>query len=80
MTNPCKAKHPANAFFNEESEVLANVFETLVTTNAHGNLVPHLCERWEAFQQGSVFQFVIRKDIHLHDAKIITAEHVKESF
>ncbi len=80
MTNPCKAKHPANAFFTEESEVLANVFETLVTTNAHGNLVPHLCERWEAFQQGAVFQFVIRNDIHLHDGRLLTAEHVKESF
>jgi ABC-type transport system substrate-binding protein/serine/threonine protein kinase len=80
MTNPCKARHPANAFFTEESEVLANVFETLVTTNPHGNLIPHLCERWEAFQQGAVFQFVIRNNIHLHDGRLLTAEHVKESF
>lgn len=80
MTNPCKARHPANAFFTEESEALANVYETLVTTNAHGNLVPHLCERWEAFQQGAVFQFVIRNNIHLHDGRLLTAGHVKESF
>jgi ABC-type transport system substrate-binding protein len=79
VTNPCKARHPANAFFNEETETLANVYETLVTTNAHGNLIPHLCERWESFQQGAVFQFVIRSDVHLHDGRTLTANDVKES-
>ena len=80
VTNPCKARHPANAFFNEETETLSNVYETLVTTNAHGNLIPHLCERWEALENGAVFQFTIRSDVRLHNGKKLTAQDVKESF
>ncbi len=80
VANPCKARHPANAFFNEETETLANVYETLVTTNAHGNLIPLLCERWETLKQGSIFQFVVRNDVRLHDGRKLSAKDVKESF
>lgn len=79
MTTPCQARHPASAFFNDESETLANVFETLVTINAQGNLIPHLCERWEALHEGASFQFVLRRDVRLHDGRKLTAVDVKES-
>lgn len=80
LTNPCKARHPVTAFFNEETEILTNIFETLVNSNAQGNLVPHLCERWEALEHGAVFQFVLRKDLRLHDGRNLTAADVKKSF
>jgi ABC-type transport system substrate-binding protein/serine/threonine protein kinase len=75
----CEAVHPANTFSNEEAEVLANIFETLVTTDEQGNLLPHLCERWETLNDGALFLFVLRKEIRLHDGKRLTAQEVKLS-
>jgi len=80
LANPCEVQLPANVFTNEEAEVLANVFETLVTTDAQGNLVPHLCERWETLNEGAMFLFVLRKDIRLHDGRRMMAPEVKASF
>ncbi len=74
-----EAIHPANTFNNEEAEVLSNIYETLVTTDEQGNLLPHLCERWETLNEGSLFLFVLRKDIKLHDGRWLTAQEVKAS-
>ena len=46
MTNPVAAAEPASAHIVEETEVLSTVFETLLTTDADGQLVPALCEEW----------------------------------
>ena len=40
MANPIAATEPGVYQTTEEHEVLANVFETLVTTDAQGNLAP----------------------------------------
>ncbi|PWT87900.1 MAG: hypothetical protein C5B54_11555, partial [Acidobacteria bacterium] len=79
LTNPCPARHPVHIAFNEEAEVLASIFEPLVSTDKRGNLVPHLCERWESLQKGDLFRFVIRKNIRFHDGKIVTANEIKTS-
>ncbi|MCI0605620.1 hypothetical protein L0156_21755, partial [bacterium] len=79
LSSKCDAVLPANTFSNEEAEVLANVFETLVTTDEQGNWLPNLCERWETLNEGSLFLFVLRKDIRLHDGRPLTAQEVKRS-
>lgn len=80
MTNPCSARHPTSAGFNEEVEILSNIFETLVVSDEQGNLIPHLCERWETLNEGGLFLFVLRKDIKFHDGSRLTAETVQHSF
>lgn len=80
LTNPCAARHPVDIAFNEESEILTNVFETIVSTDIKGNLIPHLCERWESLNEGALFLFVLRKNIRFHDGKVLTANEIKSSF
>ena len=43
MPSPMAATEPAIYDTTEEHEVLANVFETLVTVDSQGNLAPKLC-------------------------------------
>ena len=74
LPNPCHAKHPAHAGFNEEVEVLANVFETIVSTDANGNLIPFLCERWETLQDGRQFLFTLRKELRLPDGRRLACQ------
>ena len=45
LANPVASADPAAARTIEEQEVLSTVFETLVTTDPQGNLVPLLCAR-----------------------------------
>ena len=47
MANPIVAVEPVAGTVNEEVEIGATVFETLLATDPNGHLVPWLCEKWE---------------------------------
>jgi peptide/nickel transport system substrate-binding protein len=72
--------HPSLVEFNEEAEVLGNVFETIVSADDRGNLIPNLCERWETLEEGARFLFVLRKDLRLSDGRKLSAKLLKSSF
>ncbi|HEV8240704.1 MAG TPA: ABC transporter substrate-binding protein [Thermoanaerobaculia bacterium] len=74
-----RAAEPVRASTVEEAEVLATVFETLVTTDARGILLPHLAERWEALDGGAAYAITLRPNVLLHDGRPLTAERVRES-
>ena len=63
----------------EEHEVLGNVFETLVTTDTQGNLVPFLCERWAFEEGGRTVRLELRSGITFSDGTPLTAAVVKAS-
>ncbi len=73
------ATDPVLASTVEEAEVLATVFETLVTTDARGILLPHLAERWESLDGGRAFALALRPGVTLHDGRPLTAERVREA-
>lgn len=77
---PVSAKHPVDIQILEESEILGNVFETLLAIDDHGHVVPCLCESWEALEQGKSFLFKLRSNIVLHDQQPLTAQELKRSF
>ena len=52
MANPILAVEPVAGTINEEVEIGATVYETLLSTDPNGHLVPWLCERWE-FAEGA---------------------------
>ncbi|HVE72486.1 MAG TPA: ABC transporter substrate-binding protein [Thermoanaerobaculia bacterium] len=64
---------------DEEPEVLANIRETLVATDEHGNPIPHLCERWRIADDGRTYTFVLRDGVLFHDGTPLDAGHVKRS-
>jgi ABC-type oligopeptide transport system substrate-binding subunit len=71
---------PVNMELVEEQEVLANVFETLLTTDPEGNLIPALCEKWEVSNEGTSFLFTLRDNIRFQDGHQLTASDIKHSF
>lgn len=67
LADPVSAKEPGDIRIIEEEEVLANVYETLLVTDAEGHVVPALCERWEAKEGGRSFLLTLRGDVRFSD-------------
>jgi ABC-type transport system substrate-binding protein len=80
LANPVRATEPHQATLIEEIEVFANVYETLVTTDARGNLTPSLAERWDVLEAGHVIALTLRRDLKFSDGEPLTAAAVKASF
>jgi ABC-type transport system substrate-binding protein len=80
LVNPVKSIEPGTIQTNEEAEVAANVYETLLSTSPDGNLVPGLCERWESLEGGDTFRLRLRPDVRFSDGRPLTAADVKASF
>ncbi|HEV8117220.1 MAG TPA: ABC transporter substrate-binding protein, partial [Thermoanaerobaculia bacterium] len=60
-------------------EVIGNAYETLVTTDTQGNLVPLLCERWTLEEGGRTVRLELRRGIDFSDGTPLTAPAVKRS-
>jgi ABC-type transport system substrate-binding protein len=79
MSNPILTIDSGAYQTTEEHEVLGNVFETLVTTDTQGNLVPQLCERWSFEEGGRTVRLDLRRGIDFSDGTPLTAAAVKVS-
>ncbi|HZI66537.1 MAG TPA: ABC transporter substrate-binding protein [Thermoanaerobaculia bacterium] len=79
MANPIADLEPSTYQTTEESEVVTNVVETLVTTDAQGNLVPALAERWALEDEGRTVRLATRRGIVFSDGTPLTASAVKSS-
>ncbi len=79
LPNPIAATEPSVYQTTEEHEVFANVFETLVTTDAQGNLAPSLCERWALEDGGSTARLHLRRGVLFSDGAPLTGPVVKQA-
>ncbi|HYR45368.1 MAG TPA: AAA family ATPase, partial [Thermoanaerobaculia bacterium] len=79
MANPIATTDPGAYQTTEEHEVLGNVFETLVTTDPQGNLLPLLCDQWAFEDAGRTFRLELRRGVVFSDGTPLTAESVKAS-
>lgn len=79
LANPVSAEEPAAVATVEDEEVFLTAFETLVGTDDEGNLVPCLCDRWEALEGGQAFRLTLRRDVRFHDGHPLGAAEVKAS-
>jgi ABC-type transport system substrate-binding protein/serine/threonine protein kinase len=79
MANPIAATEPGTFQTNEETEALANVFDTLVTTDPQGNLAPALCEQWSFEDEARSVRLRLRPDVAFSDGAPVTAAAVKAS-
>jgi ABC-type transport system substrate-binding protein len=79
MTNPVAAKEPAVGHIVEETEVLSTVFETLLTTDADGQLVPALCDEWSLDDGGRSARLRLRHGVRFSDGSPLTAAAAKAS-
>jgi len=79
IANPVTATEPWAAKTIEEWEVLANVFETLVTTDPQGNLAPSLAAQWTVGNDGRTVRLTLRRAARFSDGTALTAPAVKAS-
>ncbi len=79
LASPVRSIEPAAIGIDEEIEIAANVYETLLATDSQGNLVPGLCEKWEAFEGGRAFLLTLRRGVSFSDGTPFTADAVKVS-
>jgi ABC-type transport system substrate-binding protein len=77
MANPVTAREPGEYETVEEHEALANVFETLVTTDPQGNLAPALCEKWSLDDEARTVRLILRRGVELSDGTPLTSPAVK---
>src|SRR6185437_8884920 len=80
MATPLGEVDPVNMELLEEQEILSNVFETLLATDAEGNLIPSLCEKWEVSEDGASVSFTLRDNVCFQNGEPMTSESVRESF
>ena len=80
FTHSFEGHEPALIVVNDEREILANVFETLITTDHHGHLKPLLCEGWESRNQGRTWVVKLRPGVRFHDGTPLDSEAAKRSF
>jgi ABC-type transport system substrate-binding protein/serine/threonine protein kinase len=71
---------PVRITIDEERDIASNVFETLLTTDAHGNLIPGLCDRWEVLNQGKSFLFELSDGICFSNGEPAASTHIQKSF
>ncbi|HTD51588.1 MAG TPA: ABC transporter substrate-binding protein, partial [Thermoanaerobaculia bacterium] len=79
VANPIAATEPGTYETNEEHEVHANVFDTLVTTDSEGNLAPSLCERWALEDDARTVRLHLRSGIVFSNGAPLSASAVRAS-
>jgi serine/threonine protein kinase/ABC-type transport system substrate-binding protein len=80
LPNAVAQAHPVNQAIIEETEIQGNVFETLLSVDEQGHLMPCLCEEWKVTDQGKSFLFTLRPNVRMHDGEALTARYVKLCF
>lgn len=59
-----------------DQDLAALIFTGLTRSNAKGEIVPDLAERWDVSQSGLAYTFYLRKDVLWHDGAPFSAEDV----
>ena len=70
---------PTVGLFSDYSEVLGNVFECL-TEESNAHIGPRLAETFEARKDGREYFVRLRRGVHFHDGRRLTARDVRYSF
>jgi peptide/nickel transport system substrate-binding protein len=55
------------------------IFDSLLERGEKG-YIPWLAKRWTVTPDGKVYTFILQKNVHWHDGKLLTAEDVKFTF
>ena len=79
LANAIGTIEPAASITIEESEVLTNVFEPLVTTDPQGNLVPCLASEWVLDDGGKAVRLRLLPGALFSDGTPLTSDLVKRS-
>ena len=63
-----------------EEQVIAQVFDSLLSADEDGNVFPGLAKSWDVSDDGLVYTFQLRDDVTFHDGTPFNADAVKFTF
>ena len=63
-----------------EEQVIAQVFDSLLSADENGNVHPALAKAWQVSEDGLSYTFQLRDDVTFHDGTPFDAEAVKFTF
>lgn len=70
--------HPLKAADVHSANIVANIFNRLVTLQEDGTILPELAYSWELTETS--ISFYLRKDVLFHDGSVLMAEDVVTTF
>ena len=79
---------PVQMTSKTEDDIAGNIFDKLIDNDGKLTLEPELANRWEVSEDGKLYTFYLRNDVHFHDnaafpngqGRLMTAHDVKFSF
>lgn len=71
---------PAVGFTTTNAAVGGLLFDTLLTYDAEGELIPQLAERYQVSPDGLDYRFDLRRGVLMHDGSELSAEDVVRTF
>ncbi|EOD00417.1 peptide-binding protein [Caldisalinibacter kiritimatiensis] len=63
-----------------DSNIVALIFDGLITNDPKGNPVPNVAKEWKISEDGKTYTFYLREGVKFHDGHELTAEDVKFTF
>jgi SgrR family transcriptional regulator len=76
--DPFLSFHPLKAADTHSANLIANLYNRVVSLNTDNTITPELAHTWE-YNETSLLLY-LRKDVFFHDGSIMKAEDVVESF
>ncbi len=79
---------PVQMTSKTEDDIAGNIFDKLIDNDGKLTLEPELANRWEVSEDGKIYTFYLRNDVHFHDnaafpngqGRLMTAHDVKFSY
>ncbi|KEO83979.1 ABC transporter substrate-binding protein [Tumebacillus flagellatus] len=70
------ALDPVRVYYAKETNMVTQIFDTLVRREGDGRIVPHLVHGWESREEGRVWTLYLRKGVTFHHGREMTADDV----
>lgn len=67
---------PAKATDYADSQLMFNMYDTLVWSDSSGTIIPLVAESWSTSDDGTVYTFNLRDDVLFHDGSTLVASDV----
>lgn len=67
--------HVANTLGS--TQLLRNIYSTLLRYDENANVVPHIAKSWQISDDGLVYTFKLRDDVYFHNGRKLTSADVK---
>jgi peptide/nickel transport system substrate-binding protein len=62
------------------TQLLSNIYSTLLRYDENANVIPHIAKSWEISEDGLTYTFQLRDDVYFHNGRKLTSADIKYNF